>query len=1049
MLSLLRHRASALSLLIGSLLLATAPLPGADLDLPPRPPLSIPKAPEPKEVELETEVDLVKLLNRDLVFPNAASLTDSIWQLEANPGRTIVRIPLSVSKPDTEIVVSGSAMKVRGGRFICWQLIDPTEEITGVTTPLASGAAIRPNSEDTLPPGVPRIARSVRLDTQGKVHWKMERAIPGAKVVETTPGAYNIKLSPAVLETINPGNPPRTLKNAGESIADFNKRKQPIEEEYRKKLALYRDTRLMLSKLPDEFSGPLPPTLWAVYEARANSKSVEFDGPAPLPWEFSLDLLHQLQRVMKSAADGKIGEVSTELGQAGLTFSTTPVEKELLKALEADKVHPYTVRLVAHALTLSTYLANMEEGDGKYQVVAKILEAKDSKSTGELMKYLAVRPSKASASLMAKALKDGLLDAKAQLSSVLGMISTLGSDTNASIDSALQIINRYLADAKGPPVTTILTPMFKLAKEKPALADPIAKGLRIDATGERRDEILLAILAAAVTDPVAMSLVDGRLLGSEDEALVERTLYLISRAQRPKVDLTFTGADGNAIALAPAAAGKPSPVVVAFWSTTMAQPTETIASLSGLSVDYAAKGVRFVTINLDSDKARFENFVKESKLTLPTVWDEKGFDGEYAKRFAVMELPQTIITSADGQFLWRGRHSQLEKNIAHALAPAKTATAATDNEPRPMLLDDIGIQSNDHTIFRLLASAKLRNLAWGALRQMKMMPSKTGASADREKWTTNVLSLAITQTPTPVAAVAFLAKHDEPGVPQALTQLVLRGDGDASKAASLALLGSGWSLEPVINGLTSEADRHAFGLRFYENIQGEAPYSVNLLRDKADSTSSAAWFARQISSGSLPHAAEWAVPYQGEDRLLLLVSAGDEQLAMGAIGTLVASAGGAGPDVEEVATKMRGNKNATIPEITRLWATLRKDLFTTKLKKASANYTLSMRTGTADRNNEVIWNMPRPVGTVAMKVEGEKVALNTAAATIPADESLSIVLSGKDLAALAPALATGGDAIKVAGDQPLAFTPRGHDGWVAQFAKADGTRVELILTVAQ
>ncbi len=1050
MLPILSRRFAAAFMLIVALLLAAAPVPGApgapgaDDPATPKATPSLPKAEQPKEVELETEVDLVKLLRSSMVFPVADQLTDSIWQITPNEGRTIVRIPLTVSRPDSEVIVSGAAVKVRGGRFICWQLIDPSEEITGKATPLAAGQPIRATGDGVLPAGVPRIARSVRLDPGGKIHWKMERVIPGAKVVETTPGAYNMRLNPSLTESVNPGNPPRILKNAGESIPDFNKRKQTAEAEYRVKAAQYRELRQVLTKLPDEFSGPLPTTLWAVYEARSNAKTIELDGPAPLPWDFPFDLLQSLQHVMAATA------TSQPPATAGITISSNPVEQELLKVLAGEKVHPYTIRLIAHAITLSPFLSTMEEGDAKFQVAAKILEAKDSTATGELMKYLAVRPGKASASLMQKALQAGLLDAKAQLGSVLGMITTLGADSSASPDSAIQIINRYLADANGPAVEQILTPLFKLAREKPALADPVAKGLRIDATGARRDEIIIALLTAAVADPVAMNAVDGRLLGSEDPALVERTLYLISRAARPQVDLTFTTPDGKAIELAPAAGVTPKVVVLAFWSTAMPQPTETLARLSQLADAYGPQGVRIIGINLDNDKARFENFVKESKNTLPMAWDEKGFNGELSRRFAVMQAPQLIAANAQGQILWRGRIAQLDGALSEALKPVRPAATVTDKDPRPLLLDDVGILNNDHAIFRLLGSAKFRNMAWGALRQMKMAPpgipgTPAAPSADRDKWTANLVDLAITQSPTPVAAVAFLAKHDEPGVAQSLMQLVMRADADASRDASRALLGSGWPLDQLLTGQT---DRHAFGLRFYENIQNEAPYSVHLLRDKADAASATGWFARQISAGSLPHPVEWLQPYSGEDRLLLLVNASDEQLALGAIGTLVAGAGGAGHDTDEIAAKLRGNKNATIPEITRLWNILRKELFAAKLKKASTQYTLSIRTGVADRAQEVKWEPPRTAGKVAMKIEGASVKMNEATAAIPADETLSIVMPAADLPLLDKTPAAGLNAMKVAGDRPIAFTPRGNDGWVAHFPLPDGRRAELILIAA-
>lgn len=1030
------------------IIVATAPVHSADpLPLPTgtKPAPTLPK-PVAKEIELETEIDLIKLLNRTLVFPDFASLSDTIWQINASEGRRIMRIPLKVSKPDSEVIVTGAAVKVRGGRFVCWNLVDPREEVTGKVETLASGATIKAVDQERLPAGVPRMARSIRLDTDGMIHWKMERSLVGGTVLESATGAYNMKLNPAMVEKLDPGQAPRVLKNAGEKQAEYLKRKQPIEEEYKKKSALYRETRLLLSKLPDEFSGPLPPTLWALYEARGNAKSIEFDGPAPLPWDFPLDLLIQLQRIVATTADGK-AETAQPLGTPGATFTVSPVETEILKVLTGEKIHPYTIRLVAHAITLSPFLSSMEEGDSRYQIAAKILSAKDTLATSELMKYLAVRPSKASASLMKMALEAGLLDAKAQLNSVAGMIATLGKDKTASAESAILTINRYLADPKGPAASEVLVPLFALAKDNAALAGPISKGVRVDATGARRDEIILAVLQAAVADPVAMGVLDSRLLGSDDPSLNERTLYLISRAVRPKVSLEFPDAKGTPLALA--AAGTPAPklIALAFWSTTMPNYANQMIALNLLAEDYKKQGVTMVGINADTDMGKFESAVKELKLTGPQSWEGKGLEGSVSTRLAVRELPTAVLLGNDGQILWRGRFTQLEKAIVQQLQPSAgtpAPAAPAGSDPTPQLVSDLGIMDLQHNIFRLLSDTKFRNLAWGALRQMRMTPPPTNATADRAKWPGTIVDLAVGQSPTPVAAVAFLSKHDDAGVAEAMTQLVIRADNDASAAAAKAIYGSGWPMHEVLTKLTSESDRHAFGLRFYENIALEAPFSVGLLRDKADGATIVTWFGNQISAGQLPLPAQWVRPYRSEDRLLLLANLNDEQLAMGAIGTLVAGAGGSGQDTIDVAAKLRANKAAPAPEIAKLWATLRKDLFTAKLKLASTNYATTMRVGIASRTGEVTWGLPTKLNDVAMKVEGPKVTIGTATGAIPADDTLSITLPVTDLKVFDTAAGPLA-ALKAGGDKPVVFQPLSNTGWIADFALPDGRRLELML----
>jgi hypothetical protein len=355
---------------------------------------------------------------------------------------------------------------------------------------------------------------------------------------------------------------------------------------------------------------------------------------------------------------------------------------------------------------------------------------------------------------------------------------------------------------------------------------------------------------------------------------------------------------------------------------------------------------------------------------------------------------------------------------------------------------DVLITGVEHSIFRLLVDTKLRNLAWAAL------PSMAMAATDKaSKWPAVVVDAAVNQSPTPVASVHFLAKHRDTGVTDALVQMVIRADSNASKQACRYLLGSGLPIEEALGKLPGDS-RHAFGMTFYENIVVEAPFAVGLLRDKADNAKVLGWFGRQVSLGQLPEPAKWVRPYGTPDRLTEMVLASDEQLALGAIGTLVASVGGSGADTPGVAAKLRANKNAGAPEIGRAWATVRKELFAAKLKSASTTYTMSIRYGEPvkeSKEGDVAWTVPQALGTVPMKVEGPSVSIGKAAAAVAGDDSLTLTLKAGDLKLMDETPTSPLAQIRLPADKSVTLSPQGINGWFAEFTLDDGRKVEIIL----
>ncbi len=877
--------------------------------------------------KLDTELDLNSLLKYDFVFgvriPN-----DSIWQIQAAAGRQLIRVPLTVKPGDKAMEVNADSVKLRGARFLCWEMIDDLELTTSQppqapTINLVSGIApkfdVVAEATDRLPIGVPRFARDLHAGPDKMISWKMDRTIFGGTLLEGQ-GPYNLKLNKNSFEKLNPGPPPRMVKDPSQKAADFQKKKLEAEEEYRKKTTVHREVARQLTKLPDEFKGPMPRTLWAVFEDRANAKSLEFEGPAPLPWEFSLDALRLLQ---------KIADVQNQTQFATDTAAGKPsgpalrAAGELLATIQGDTPHPYSTRLIAHAITVAGFIGDMQEGDQKFLLVEKLLASKDGATIAAITKRLAITPTAASAKLMSKALKDGLMDAGAQLTTLGGLLSAFQTDPKAGAENLISTTNQFLADPKGPDPQKIFASLLDASKKSEDLRAAIQAGINFDSIPESRlDAVLAATIEAAPTESVA-----------------------------------------------------------AEWLNNL------------LGVKEAAKLLKIVSA------------LNATRLEEPASADPKA-----------------------------GTKPTITGTLSALVPGRKAGTVITARIP---------IRSTSHNIFAAAqnTNAQIRALAWLSTRHFSIDEAKMSPD-DKAKWPKQLVDIAIAQSPTPVPPVQFLARHDGPGTGDAIAQFLVRADNDASIAASKALLGSKRELDQILIRLGNESDRHNFGVRFYENITTIAPFAVGLLREKSDGTPCLRWLGRQLQSGELPDPAEWEFALGSAERLVEIVPASDENLALGAVGALVASAGGTDVEVQKIATLLRANKAATIPELAKLWGDQRKALFAERLKRTAGNFTVVLSTAAEPRDDKTPpeWTTA-PAGQVAVKVEGSKVTVGSVAAMVPSDENLVIQLAAADLKKL-PA-----EAGKFLGgyNKAIDLRPLSSGGWRASLNMGDGRLAKLTL----
>lgn len=278
----------------------------------------------------------------------------------------------------------------------------------------------------------------------------------------------------------------------------------------------------------------------------------------------------------------------------------------------------------------------------------------------------------------------------------------------------------------------------------------------------------------------------------------------------------------------------------------------------------------------------------------------------------------------------------------------------------------IPIDSSRHSIFRALQQGDkdLRDQAWQVLPLFEIAFSETatktgsrggrggmgvpGMSRSPEELLRVyelIMDIGLAQQPNPLALVRFLERQQGEIVPLAndgLVRLVLRGDSRISARASRVLLGSGRDIRGAVEAL-SYGDRHEFGRRLYKNIKDRTPPAVvGLLRHRLQTSNVASWFAQQVSEGTLPDAALWVNAMNNEAELLELVPSSDEDLAIGAVAAMVASAGGDERAAIGVARALRRLPDQSPGSIASEWQTARQMVYRQRIKNASGPYRMSI-----------------------------------------------------------------------------------------------------------
>ncbi len=403
--------------------------------------------------------------------------------------------------------------------------------------------------------------------------------------------------------------------------------------------------------------------------------------------------------------------------------------------------------------------------------------------------------------------------------------------------------------------------------------------------------------------------------------------------------------------------------------------------------------------------------------------------------------------------------------VADALRHLTTAVfGAPPEEAAPLdlrLSARIPIDATSHSIFRVLqhGDPAVRELAWRAIGNFggETRSRDGGAAAAPDEVISQVLRAGLAQSPTPPRLAAFLApQRGSARATAGLVQLVIFADNPTARAqAARALHGSERpSLGNEVRSLEPE-QRADFARGMYEALRGAAPLAADVLAEPA-AESLASSFGDAVARGALPDAAELAEAFGGETELLNVAAGPGPRAAAGAVGTLVAMAGGDEATARELAERFAQLPDRSLGAITEAWGVAKRDIYARRLAEAAGSYRLSVQFRPLEYDAQAYGAQPGglpatltprsiTIGVVDLSVEGDAAFLGnrTVTFTIP-EERLALRMNNvTDLANFADANLASIGLERVQG--PVDLLPQDDGTWRGEAMTPEGGTVDVRL----
>ncbi|PKG84675.1 thioredoxin [Colwellia sp. 75C3] len=116
-------------------------------------------------------------------------------------------------------------------------------------------------------------------------------------------------------------------------------------------------------------------------------------------------------------------------------------------------------------------------------------------------------------------------------------------------------------------------------------------------------------------------------------------------------------------------------VYVDFWASWCGPCVKSFPWMNKLQQQYQDQGFTVISINLDADKTKASQFLKDNPASFAVIYDNKG---TIAKHFAIQGMPTSMLISRDGEIKYRhsgffsGKINQYEDEIKQLLNSSST-----------------------------------------------------------------------------------------------------------------------------------------------------------------------------------------------------------------------------------------------------------------------------------------------------------------------------------------------------------------------------------------
>ncbi|MBR1688919.1 MAG: AhpC/TSA family protein [Prevotella sp.] len=135
---------------------------------------------------------------------------------------------------------------------------------------------------------------------------------------------------------------------------------------------------------------------------------------------------------------------------------------------------------------------------------------------------------------------------------------------------------------------------------------------------------------------------------------MERELRpLVQQSNEPIADFTMETPEGKTLSLL-AEVKQHELTIIDFWASWCGPCREEMPLMVRLYHDYKDRGLGIVGISLDSDRAEWQEAIRQLGITWPQMSDLKSWDNAAARHFGINSIPHTIVVDKDGHILEKG-----------------------------------------------------------------------------------------------------------------------------------------------------------------------------------------------------------------------------------------------------------------------------------------------------------------------------------------------------------------------------------------------------------